>query len=191
MKLTFPAALAVLLFAVSGRAQTTVFTYHGQLQTNGTPANGVYDLRFTLHDAGSGGNQVGSAITNAPVGVTNGLFITTLNFGSSPFNGNDRWLEIGVRTNGDTNAYTVLSPRQQITSVPYAIRAANFSGTLPAANLTGTLPDALLSPNVARLNTNAFFLGNVSAIQFNGSGTGLSSVPATSLTGTLPDATVR
>src|SRR6266542_5209635 len=122
---------------MSVRAQTTVFSYHGQLQTNGIPANGVYDLRFTLHDASSSGNPVGGPLTNAPVGVTNGLFITTLNFGGSPFNGSDRWLEIGVRTNGDTNAYTVLSPRQQLTSVPYAIRAANAGN---ASNLLGTLP---------------------------------------------------
>jgi hypothetical protein len=188
VKLTLPAVLAVLFMAVSVRAQTPVFTYHGQLQANGSPANGDFDLRFSLHDASSSGSQVGSAITNAPVGVTNGLFVTTLNFGSGPFNGNDRWLEIGVRTNGDTNAYTVLSPRQQITSVPYAIRAANFSGTLPAANLTGTLPDARLSPNVALLNSNVTFLGGVTATQFNGSGAGLFNVPAAGLTGTLPDA---
>ena len=59
--------------------------------------------------------------TNA-LDVSNGLFTVTLDFGSGIFTGADRWLEINVRTNGG-GAFTTLSPRQRITTVPYAYEA--------------------------------------------------------------------
>jgi hypothetical protein len=183
--------LAILFCSLSGFGQTTAFTYQGRLQTNGVPAEGPYDLRFTLHDAATLGNQVGGPLTNSATGVTNGLFTVTLNFGSGPFNGSARWLQVGVRAFGETNDFTALSPRQPILSVPYAIQslnASNLLGTLPAASLTGTLPDARLSANVALLTGSVTFQGNVTANQFNGSGAGLTSLPATNLTGTVADA---
>jgi len=191
-------ALVPFLFVdVIAYAQTPAFTYQGRLQTNGAPADGLYDLRFTLHDTAALANQIGGALTNAPTGVSNGLFTVALDFGAGVFDGNARWLQIGIRSFGDTNQYVTLSPRQLLTATPYAIRAlnaanaataSNLSGTLPATSLTGTLPDARLSTNVALLNGNATFLGSVTATQFNGSGVGLFNVPATGLTGTLPDA---
>src|SRR5689334_23280578 len=39
------------------------FTYQGRLNVSGSPANGQYDLVFTLYDALSGGTQVGSPVT--------------------------------------------------------------------------------------------------------------------------------
>ncbi len=56
MKLTFFAGLAILFCSLSGFGQTTAFTYQGRLQTNGVPAEGPYDLRFTLHDAATLGS---------------------------------------------------------------------------------------------------------------------------------------
>ena len=50
-------ALVLLLAASAARAQTTTFTYQGKLTDGGTPANGSYDLQFTLWDAVSGGTQ--------------------------------------------------------------------------------------------------------------------------------------
>ncbi|MHC4475122.1 MAG: autotransporter outer membrane beta-barrel domain-containing protein, partial [Planctomycetota bacterium] len=45
-------------------------------------------------------------------------------FGSSVFDGNAVWLEIGVRPGdmNDPNVYTTLSPRQEVTPVPYALQ---------------------------------------------------------------------
>jgi hypothetical protein len=180
--------LGLLCSAFGVWAQSSAFTYQGQLSSNSVPVTGQFDLRFTLQDAATLGNPVGSPLTNAPTGVSNGLFVVILDFGAAAFDGGARWLEIGVRTNGSTNAYATLSPRQLITATPYAVRAANFSGPVPAANLTGTIPDTRLSPNVALLNTNVTFAGSVTATQFNGSGAGLTSLPAGSLTGTIPDA---
>jgi photosystem II stability/assembly factor-like uncharacterized protein len=191
MKSIFLAGTAFLFLALAVHAQTTVFTYQGQLTSNNVPAAGVFDLRFQLYNANS--NVVAGPLTNAAVGVTNGLFIVPLDFGATVLDGSTRTLEIGVRTNGSTNAYIVLSPRQLLTSVPYAIQSLNASNAvaltapLQTTNLSGTIPNSLLSTNVAVLTNNVIFSGNVTASNFTGNGYWLSNVPATSLTGTLPD----
>ena len=162
MKLRSIAALvAVLFLAFAGGAQTTAFTYQGQLNSSNAPANGLYDFRFRLFDVNS--NVVAGPLTNSPTGVTNGAFIVTLNFGATVFDGSDRWLEIAVRGYGDTNAYTALAPLQQITSTPYAIRALNAANAtslvapLQGTNITGTIPVTNLPSNVAFLNSNQTF----------------------------------
>jgi hypothetical protein len=191
MKSNFYAA-AFLFLALAARAQTTAFTYQGQLNSSNTPVTGSCDFRFKIYNANN--SVVAGPLTNAPVGVTNGLFTVTLDFGTGVFDGSTRSLEIGVRSFGDTNAYTVLSPRQTLTSVPYAIQAINASNAvaltapLQATNLAGTIPDTRLSTNVALLSSNVIFYGGVTATNFTGNGYGLSNVPATSLIGTIPDA---
>jgi len=90
-----------LLLWSAGRATAdpgTAFIYQGRLQDGGAPAQGAYDLRFTLCDAAAEGSTWGPVLTNAAVEVSNGLFTTTLDFGAGVFDGNARWLEIAVRT---------------------------------------------------------------------------------------------
>jgi hypothetical protein len=119
--------LGSLLHAASDTyAQGTAFTYQGQLQSGGIPANGSYDMTFALYNASSGGAQVGPTLTDLGLGVTNGLFTALLDFGSV-FNGTKYWLQIGVRTNGVVS-YTPLSPREELTPTPYAITAENITG---------------------------------------------------------------
>ena len=142
------AVLATIGCAMSGWGQSTAFTYQGRLNDGGAPANGTYDFQFRIWNALVEGINVTGPLTAAPVPVTNGLFTVTLDAGAAAFNGADRWLEIGVRTNGSASAHTVLAPRQQITSVPYALRALT---TDASGVTTGTLPDSVLSENVARL----------------------------------------
>lgn len=74
--------------------------YQGLLTAGGQPATGLYDLQFILYGEAGGGTAVAGPITNSPVGVTNGLFTTTLDFGIGVFTHNACWLEIGVRSNG-------------------------------------------------------------------------------------------
>jgi hypothetical protein len=176
VKFKLSVSLWLLSFVVVANAQTSVFTYQGRLSDNGLPAAGIYDLRFTIYDSVSGGSPVAGPLTNSAVAVSNGLFTVSLDFGSSAFDGSQRWLQIGVRAFGASTAFATLSPRQPITSTPYAIRslsAANLLGTFSATNLTDTLPDARLSTNVALLSSNVIFSGSVTATQFNGSGAGL------------------
>src|SRR5450631_4192635 len=104
--------LVVLGAADSLRAQGTAFTYQGQLNDSGSPADGRYDLTFTLYSfTNLPGTILAGPITNAAVTVTNGLFTTTLDFGPGVFTGINYWLQSGVRTNGGT-AFTALLPRQ-------------------------------------------------------------------------------
>src|SRR5688500_11277420 len=104
MKRTVPLliqALMISLIQISALAQGTAFTYQGRLNEGGTPTTGIYDLRFAIYDSLAGGTALGGPITNAPVAVTNGVFTVLLDFGAAVFNGNPRWLEIGVRPNGN------------------------------------------------------------------------------------------
>ena len=175
-------SLLVLIAGLPCFAQTSSFTYQGRLNDGTVPATGSYDFQFLLRDAPSG-SQVGSALTNASVVVTNGLFTVTLDFGAGAFTGANRWLEIGVRTNGTIGAFTILLPRQQITSAPYALQAAN------AGTVTGAITDSQLSGNIPRLSGGAAFTGTVTAGSFTGSGTSLTGLDASQLTsGAVPAA---
>src|SRR5260370_20574087 len=129
MKIKASSGLIVALFILVGALRaaplTTAFTYQGRLLDKGELASGLYDLRFTLYPGSSGGSQIGSALTNASVGVSNGLFTATLDFGGGIFDGAAYWLEIGVRTNGSLAAFTPLVPRQPLTASPYALYPPN------------------------------------------------------------------
>lgn len=94
------------------------FTYQGQLNTGSGPANGQYDFQFMLFDALTGGTQVGTTQTSTNVTVANGLFTLQIDFGVI-FNGQARWLEIGVRP-FNMGSYITLTPRQPITATPLA-----------------------------------------------------------------------
>ncbi len=68
--------------------------------------------------------RIGSTQAVSSVAVSNGIFTVTLDFGTNAFPGANRFLEIGVRPSGG-GSFTTLSPRQQISSTPYAIRTLN------------------------------------------------------------------
>ena len=97
----------------------TGFSYQGRLDQGGSPANGNFDLRFSLFDAKVSGAPVGAPIDLEDVPIENGLFTVILDFGSV-FDGGDRWLQIEVRPGAETGAFTALSPLQKLTAVPYA-----------------------------------------------------------------------
>src|ERR1051325_1406955 len=109
----FLSTLNSQLLTLSG--QSTAFTYQGRLTDGSNPANGLYDFRFTVYDSANGGAAQGLAITNAAVTLSNGLFNAALDFGANVFTGADRWLELGVRTNG-SDAFATLASRQRITA---------------------------------------------------------------------------
>jgi len=136
-----------LVAAVSGHAQGTAFTYQGRLNSGGNPANGSFDLAFTLFTTNTTGTALAGPVTNSAVAVTNGLFTTLVDFGAGIFTGGSNWLAVAVRTNG-TGSFTNLTPRQQLTPVPYAIvagSASNLLGVLPSSQLSGTVPASQLS----------------------------------------------
>src|SRR5262245_17745969 len=118
-------ALLAGLLPASAPALGTAFTYQGRLSDGAAPANGTYDFEFRLYAVASGGVQVGSAVSAADVAVASGLFTVTLDFGAAPFDGNDRWLEVGVRPGASSGAFSTLTPRQALAATPYSRHAAN------------------------------------------------------------------
>ena len=157
------------------RAQGTAFSYQGRLNDNNAPANGAYDLTFTLYATNTGGAPVAGPVTNTATAVTNGLFTSMIDFGNV-FAGNPTWLEIGVQTNGGTS-FTILAPRQPLTPVPYAITASNVTGPLTLAQL----PAAVVTNGATELNL---------AGSFSGSGAGLTNVAAANIVGAFTTLTV-
>ena len=140
-----------LSLARYAEGQTTAFTYQGKLTDGANPATGLYDMTFSLFDTGTNGSQVGSTLMGTAMPVTNGLLTTSLDFGSSPFNGSSRWLQIGVKTNGSASGYTVLTPRTALTPTPYAIYAQT-AGTVPSGAIGSS---QLAASSVASANLQA------------------------------------
>src|SRR5438445_6260146 len=149
-------AFLILFSTAMAFAQTSSFTYQGRLTDGGTAANGNYDLQVALFDSLSGGAQVGSTQTLNTVAVSNGVFTVSLDFGANAFTGANRFLEISARPTG--GSFILLTPRQQVTSTPYAIRSANASSADTATNATNATN--------ATTATNATQLGGIAASQY-------------------------
>ncbi len=94
------------------------FTYQGRLNYEGAAVTAPQDLEFRLFDAVHDGCEIGSVNALSCVAVTHGLYSVPLNFGVGAFGNGARYLEIRVRPSCSGVAYTTLTPRQAITSVP-------------------------------------------------------------------------
>jgi hypothetical protein len=109
--------------STAARPVGTAITYQGRLTDGDAPADGRYDLRFQLWDAGSGGNPVGSPVDFENYGMRDGLFTGLLDFEAGAFNGDGRWLAVGIRPWDSKDHHEFLEPRQQLTAAPYALFA--------------------------------------------------------------------
>lgn len=115
---------------------STAFTYQGQLKLGGLPVSETCDFWFSLWDAKENGNQVGPTLSfdgqgsnPLPITVVNGLFAARLDFGSSAFIGEARWLEVDVACPTGMGTIMTLSPRQPVTPTPYAAYALSGPGS--------------------------------------------------------------
>lgn len=167
------AFLLIIAFTACAAAQTSVSTactYQGYLTDQQAPANGEFDLRFTLYDAAVLGAPVGNPVFHDDLLVEGGLFTVQLDYGAEAFNGDGRWLEIGVRPGNSGGAYTVLAPRQELTPSPYAVTAVKiklpFAGTV-ASNVAafkvtqqGTREAGVFEINNPASNWTALMAGN-------------------------------
>jgi len=131
---------AALVFATTSGllAQTplgTDFTYQGQLKSAGIAALSTADFQFLLFDAESDGLQIGATLSKPNVGIVNGLFTISLDFGGSAFQGDARWIEVAVRSPAGSGGFTTLSPRQPLTAAPYALQTRGI--TVDASDRVG------------------------------------------------------
>ena len=118
----------------------------------------------------AGAPELHSPSLTTDIGVTNGLFAALLDFGNE-FNGTPYWLQIGVRASGG-GAFTPLSPRQELTPVPYAIFAGSLSSNVNQA-FTGTVgfspssgPPFTVGNSTKVANLNADLLDGLNATAF-------------------------
>ncbi len=169
--------LLLLLVGSAAQAQTPAFTYQGRLTDAALPANGSYDFQFRLFDALVAGAQIGGTLSPTNVAVSNGVFTVTLDFGAAVFPGANRFLDISVRLAGG-GAFTLLTPRQPITSTPYTIKALSAAA---ADGLAVTCVGCVTGAQIGSLPANSGnYIQNGAALQaaaqFNISGTGTASI---------------
>ena len=149
----WPYVLAALVLSLAAPALaqplSTAFTFQGELDNAGTPASGTYDLKFTLFDALTAGNQVGPQLCSDNVAVVNGKVTVQLDFGSQ-FAGQQRFLEVWVRPDtglscSSNTGFNILGPRQSLTAAPNAVFSLN-------AAAAGTATSATTATNATQLN---------------------------------------
>ncbi|RME40162.1 MAG: hypothetical protein D6788_03985, partial [Planctomycetota bacterium] len=125
----------------AARAETS-FTYQGQLKQDGRPVNDTCDFVFRLLDGTF--VQVGTDQSASAVAVSNGLFSVDLDFGAEAFDNTARFLAIKVRCPAGSGTYTVLTPPQPVTRVPYAVQArglfVNAAGNVGIGTTTPSEP---------------------------------------------------
>lgn len=169
--------------------QDSAFTFQGKLNDGGTAANGNYDMSFRIYDAVTGGTQVGVTVNVQNVAVANGIFSVELDFTHAPFvTVAQRYMEIGIRPAGSMTPPTLLSPRQKITSSPFASQAfnANIAAVANTANnlsCNGCVDEANVSPGVGAGIINTYvFSGPIANIPAGPSAVYIFAGPTTSVT---------
>ena len=140
--------VSVLVLCCAGVSEAasmgTVFTYQGRLIDSNDAADGLYDFEFELYNYPLVGIQIGSTVDANDVDVIDGYFTVELDFGSGVFEGDARWLEVGVRPGDSNGVYTTLEPRHELTPAPYSLYAA-LAGTVNTPfELSGSSADAII-----------------------------------------------
>ncbi|MBX7062765.1 MAG: hypothetical protein K1X52_14015 [Pyrinomonadaceae bacterium] len=159
------------------------FTYQGKLIDNSTLATGNFD--FLVYVCSNVDPLVQPAtscedsqvVTSIP--VQSGIFTIQLDPNPSLFDDHETmYLEIQVRQSNSGNAYTALTPRQQITATPYATSALNAKGltctncvgsaqvvSVPGSKITGSVANATNAVNATNA-TNAGYATNAGTAQY-------------------------
>lgn len=122
------------ILALTGAAHAAPFVFQGQLNDEGSPATGIYDLEFVLYAMDIGGAQIGPTVTLEDQQVTQGQFSVEIDFGDV-FDGSERWIEISVRGGDSIDPFTELAPRAKIGNSPQASFASRAG-----------IADALVNP---------------------------------------------
>lgn len=117
------AAVAGLLMAAwtvvasaSAPPTATAFSFSGTL----AQPNGNYDFQYQAYDAPTSGTLVAGPVIVGNVKVTSSKYSTTIDFGSNPFAGDARYLQVAWRKTG-TTTFTTLTPRVSLFATPYAL----------------------------------------------------------------------
>lgn len=151
-----PSRAAVRPNAASSPAGTvpSAVNYQGRLVDNGFPVTGLRTVTFRLYDAATAGTLL-QAIGPQTVSVDQGLFSTTVSMSTTALAGPlQKYLEVQIGAQ-------VLTPREPLNSVPYALVAKSVEENLAISTVTvgsqfissGTLAVA----SIQALNGSSFF----------------------------------
>lgn len=102
-------------------------TYQGRLTNSGIALNALADFEYTIWSAEVGGTQ----LANVGIGgipVDDGIFTAKLDFGAGAISGGEMWMEVKVCHPAGSCILEPLSPRQEITASPQAVRAIEGAG---------------------------------------------------------------
>jgi hypothetical protein len=132
--------------SVESASPPTVITYQGKLLKSGASVTTTQDMAFVIYDASTGGNLLYTAsgttavTTTLEVEVNSGIFAVDLgdtgtnSFESGMFaNTTTLYLEIIIEEDGSPVA---LTPRKQLTSVPFAYNSTYLLGKTAAITST-------------------------------------------------------
>ena len=149
--LTILLALPLILSASrSLPAQTSAFTYQGSLKSGASAANGVFDFQFGIYASADGGTPLATTTVSA-VPVVNGFFTVALNATAGLFDGAPKYLEVRVKPSGGAT-FETLTPRQPVTSAPYALRSLSAENATNASQLGGVPANQFVLTGDARLS---------------------------------------
>ncbi len=136
------AAIGSLATFGTALAQTpsTHFVYQGRLESGGVTAFGLYDLRFTLFSAATGGTALTPPFCVDDVLVTGGLFTTDVGLLIPPGAG-EAFLQVEARADtglscGTPTGFSAMLPRSRLAPAPrsvYAMAASPKSPMIPGA----------------------------------------------------------
>ena len=153
--------LGMASIANAQAALDSTFSYQGQLKSGLNLVEVNSDFRFTVWDSSAGGVQIAGPVTRSNVLVRDGVFSVSLDFGTAPFNGENRFLQIEVRSPAGVGAFTTLTPRQKMQATPYALQAQ--SGNAPfVVRAPGSTNNITINPE------NAGFFGGATSSTFGG-----------------------
>ncbi|HOW90418.1 MAG TPA: hypothetical protein PL037_09045, partial [Elusimicrobiales bacterium] len=185
----FPPLLAAsfLLAAVAPAFSEApnLITYQGRLKENNQPVTGSRTVEILLCDALTGGFCVTTGAQ--AVNVSTGLFKSTFTVpGALDLAAGPWYLELAVDDETTPDPAVTLSPRERLSSVPYALHASSavFSSSSAYANAlaaAGGATAVLSSTHVYLVNGSSLTVaGNVTAYKFVGDGSGLTGVTGAS-----------
>lgn len=130
--------LAVVLTSSLSLALPGLINYQGNLtDDSGTPLNGTYEMRFALYSAETDGSMLWNHLPDSHVvTVSEGVFNVQLGslhpLLAAIFEWDPVYLEISIY-NIDSGSWEPFSPRQRLTSVPYALRSEKATEAVNAS----------------------------------------------------------
>jgi hypothetical protein len=112
----------------SALAVPGLINYQGKLtDASGVSLDGFYNIRFSLYNVATGGTSMWEELQN-DISVVDGILSVHLgsvtSFPSNIFDNDNLYLKIEIE-NPSSGLYETLSPRQQLTSTAYSMRAAD------------------------------------------------------------------